>query len=350
MSMIDSHGRLFGKVNLVDGAIAVFVLVLIPLAYGTALMFRPATPRIDSVNQAEITTAERRIVYGGSLLAAKLKIKGTGFNPMLRAAIGDHPALAFVFENPNSADVLVGPLPPGAHDLVLFDGVQEVARASDAVAIDPPATRRIQVEGWLTNLDAATSDGLKAGATLPGSHVLVAVGPARPAQARVRLGDMDADTPIVDRVERPAVITLLCDPRVDAWTGQEPCTIAGQAVTGAPPLTLVMPGNLGLTIQDVFPPTPPRRARLVMRMTGGAIAGQVRVGDRDTLLDTRAALVRAARGPEVELELGLDDSREGWRYRGRLVTAGAAFTFSTPRYVAAGSIASVTLLPAEAPQ
>ena len=55
---------------------------------------------------------------------------------MLRAYIGDAPALAFVYQNPNSADALAGPLPPGAHDLILMDGVQEVARAWGVVKIE----------------------------------------------------------------------------------------------------------------------------------------------------------------------------------------------------------------------
>ena len=85
MSVIDEQGRLFGRVNLIDAFVVLFVLGLIPMAYGTALLFQPARPRIDSVTRVDISNEERRIVAGGSLLAAKLKIKGTGFNPMLRS-------------------------------------------------------------------------------------------------------------------------------------------------------------------------------------------------------------------------------------------------------------------------
>src|SRR5688572_15514189 len=111
VSVFDSRGRLFGRLNLIDVAVIVFLAGLLPLAYGASLFFQPSRPRIDEVGQVDITNAERRIVAGGSLLSAKLKIKGSGFNPMLRAYIGDAPALAFVYENPNSADVLAGPLP-----------------------------------------------------------------------------------------------------------------------------------------------------------------------------------------------------------------------------------------------
>ena len=344
MSVIDEQGRLFGRVNLIDAAVAVFVLGLIPLAYGTALLFQPARPRIDSVTRVDISNEERRIVAGGSLLAAKLKIKGTGFNPMLRASIGGSPALAFVFENPNSADVLVGPMPPGAHDLVLMDGVQEAARAAGAVVIDNPSTRTLHAEGWLTNLTPEMAAGFKAGTSFA-PHQIVAIGPARPARSRIRMGALDADIPIDGRVERPAVLALQCDPQgADFRTGQEPCTIAGQAIAGMPLVTVVLPGNIGFSIAELFPPTAPTRGRVVIRVEEGTDAGPARTGDRDSLLDARAAVIAAASGRQLTLELGLDESREGWRYRGRLVTPGAPFVFSTGRYEIRGEVQAVNLV------
>ena len=128
MTMIDDRGRLFGRFNLIDSLVVLLVLIAIPMAYGTYLLFRPGTPRIDSVSPSNITKEEQRVTNAARLVA-KFKIKGTGFTPLLRARIGDADALGFVFENPNSADVLVGPIPAGPQDLILMDGVQEVARA-----------------------------------------------------------------------------------------------------------------------------------------------------------------------------------------------------------------------------
>lgn len=342
MSVIDQQGRLFGRVNLIDAVVVLFVLGLIPMAYGTALLFQPARPRIDSVTRVDISNEERRIVAGGSLLAAKLKIKGTGFNPMLRARIGGSPALAFVFENPNSADVLVGPMPPGAHDLVLMDGVQEAARANGAVVIDNPSTRTLHAEGWLTNLTPEMAAGFKVG-TAFASHEILAIGPARPARSRIRMGVMDADVPIDGRVERATVLALHCDPQgADFRTGQEPCTIGGQPVAGTPPVTVVLPGNIGFSIAELFPPTAPNRGRVVVRLAAGVDGSVIKNGDRDALLDSRAAVVVTAGGRDVSVDLGLDESREGWRYRGRLVTPGAPFTFNTGRYELRGEVQSVT--------
>jgi hypothetical protein len=137
------------RVNLFDAAVAGFVIVLIPIAYGTFLLFRTPRPVITSVRRVDIAKEERRVA--GPNLVAKLKVQGSGFRPMLRASIDDAPAIGFVFENPNSADLLVGAVPPGLHDLVLYDGAQEVARAAKAVSLQPAsaqtATVRVRFEG-----------------------------------------------------------------------------------------------------------------------------------------------------------------------------------------------------------
>ena len=71
---------------------------------------------------------------------------GTGLRPTLRAAIGDHDAVGFLFETPTTADVLFGDLGAGTYDLVLYDGVQEVARARNAVTVPrKPTTQMVRV-------------------------------------------------------------------------------------------------------------------------------------------------------------------------------------------------------------
>ena len=131
------------RLNLFDAAVAGFVIVAIPIAYGTYRLFRTPRPLVTSVTRVEITKEERRVAGPG--LVAKIKVKGSGLRPMLRASIDDMPAIGLVFENPNSADLLVGAIPPGSHDLVLYDGAQEVARAPKTVTIDPPATKQATV-------------------------------------------------------------------------------------------------------------------------------------------------------------------------------------------------------------
>lgn len=136
------------RFTLFDAAIAGFLVVLLPVAYGTVLLFRAPRPAIASVKRVEITKEERRI--GGPALVAKMKVQGSGLRPLLRATVDDQPAIGFVVETPNSADLLLGALPAGTHDLILYDGVQEVARLRQGISIDPtpskPATLRVRLD------------------------------------------------------------------------------------------------------------------------------------------------------------------------------------------------------------
>jgi len=83
------------RFNVFDAAVLAFVVILIPIAYGTFLIFRTPKPVVTAVNRVEITKEERRV--GGPNLVAKLKVKGSGLRPMLRASIDDRPAIGFVF-------------------------------------------------------------------------------------------------------------------------------------------------------------------------------------------------------------------------------------------------------------
>lgn len=347
MTVIDHRGRLFGRLNILDLAALIVLLGILPLAYGVSLLFQPAMPRITEVGQVDITNAERRIVAGGSLLSAKLKIKGSGFHPMLRAYIDDSPALAFVYESPNSADVLVGPLSPGKHDLLLRDGVQIVARADGVVAIENPSPRVLRASGWLSGMERATADELKVGTTFPPgapSHEIAALGPVLPARSRIRFGGADTDYPVPNRFERQAIVLLRCDPTgEEAKTGQEPCAVGGQNVLGLPPVIVALPGpatTITFAVEELFPTEPARVASIDVRVDGDT--AMIRTRDRDLLLDERAATVTATRGNVVTLQAGLDPSREGPRYRGRLTKVGGSFSWTTDRYEASGRIIAMT--------
>lgn len=348
MSVIDSHGRVFGRFNLVDAFVAGFIILLIPLGYGTYLLFRPATPRIDSVTPAEISRQERRLGVGG-VIAAKYKVKGTGLNPMLRAFIDDTQALGFVFENPNSADVLVGPVSPGAHDLILFDGVQEVARARGAISVQPGPATFIRASGFLTDLDAdlvaALTTGAKYPESAPGFEIL-ALGPLRPGFNRVRLGASYVDQALPGLQEREALLTLRCDPARE----DNPCILGDRPEGIRSPMVLSLQGPVRyfhFAVYEFLPSAPPRRAQVQVRLISEAPLADVRVGDRDAFLDARAAVVTAT-GPTITLDMGLDEGREGWRYRGQTIKPGAPFALATERYQASGYVQRVTLLDAPA--
>ncbi len=356
MTFIDDRGRLFGRFNLVDAAIGAFVLLLLPIAYGTFLLFRSAVPRVTSVARVPITMEERRLA-GGSRLSAKLKVKGSGFRPMLRASIGDAPALGFVFENPNSADVLVGEAAPGTHDLVIYDGVQEVARAAKAVTIQAVPPARIRVAGTLFDLDEATARALRPSAAMPGATTsqgeIVRLGEVLPGRHRFTIGDRSVDVAMAERWERQVIMVLQCD--LDPNGGD--CAVGGTTLAAAslPVIRLVGPSSvlLSLAIDELFPVGPPRLATARIRFAGaGEMLDLIRVGDRDSTLDERAATVTAVERRRVDnglatldatVTLGADESRDGWRYRGRIASPGAPFTLTTDRYVLGGSVIGLTV-------
>lgn len=336
MTYVDERGRLFGRVNLVDAAVAALVLLLIPLAYGTYLLFQPTAPRIDSVSPSTISKEEERISSGGRL-AAKFKVKGEGFTPLLRARIDHADALGFVFETPNSADVLVGPLPPGAHDLVLVDGLQEVARANGVITIQPATAISIRAVGALVHLDQELANAIRVGTALPEAapaYRVVALGPLRPDHRSVSLARSILEVPLPDTQARPAVIDLQCD----ALKTDNPCTIADRSS----PVVISLPGLnrfFNFAIDELLPATPPVKATIRVRLAAGSPAA-VRAGDRDELLDERAAVVSGVSDGVVLLEAGVDRGALGWQYRGQRLIPGAPFVFSTDRYQALGVILS----------
>jgi hypothetical protein len=352
---IDDRGRLFGRVNMVDAAIGAFVLVLIPLAYGTFLLFRSPAPSIASVTRVPISTEERRLA-GGSRLSAKLKVRGSGFRPMLRASIDQAPALGFVFENPNSADVLVGEVAPGVHDLVIYDGVQEVARASNAVTIQAVPPSRIRIAGTLFDLDDETARALRPGPIAPEAPQqgeVLKVGAIRPGRHRLPTASGAADVAVPERWERPVVIVLPCDPDPH----DDGCAVGGSTLASTPVPVIRLVGarstTLSLAIDELLPAAPPRSAVARIRFSApGEVLDLIRPGDRDASLDERAATVttieqrRSENGTPIRdatVTLGADDSRDGWRYRGRIVSPGAPFTLTTDRYVASGSVIALTI-------
>lgn len=334
MTLIDRNGRVFGRFNLVDSALIAFVLLLLPVGYATFLLFRPARPSIDSVTQVAVTDEERR-VSGAGLLIGKLKIRGNGFNPMLRARIGDRPAMGFVFETPNSADVIVGVVPPGKHDLVLMDGVQEVARAREAVEIHATEGPSIRAFGWLTGLSAETASTLREGYAsdqhVPGAFRIVALGPAKPARSRIAIGSRTIDLPVTGRVERAAELLVRCD-----WPSSRTCSVNGESLSNTPPIVIALPGGISFEVEAIDSPADAVPAVAVLRLERPP-AG-VRPGDRDANVSADGAEITNVAGAAVTLKLGVRPSREGWSYRGQPIVPGAAFTLRTDSYVLNGTI------------
>lgn len=355
MTMVDDRGRVLGRVNLVDALVVVFLLLLIPAAYGTWLLFHPRKVQITSVTRVPLTKEEQRIA-NPLRAAAKLKVRGSGFTPMLRAWVGSEPALGFAFEDPNSADVIVGPLPPGEYDVALYDGGQEVARAPKAFVLASSRTRpQIRIVGRMTGLDRAGADSLQPGAAFPSEADprvrIAALGPV--VRGGVSLLVQPGKDPIVERLdvpradvfERAAVLVVACDPLEQT---ESACTFGG--VYPAANVQISIPGAaqpMTFVVGELLPASPATTVDATVRVIGGSELALIASGDRDTLLDDRAATVtgigprQSGGGVDVRLRLGVDRAHDGWRYRGRLLKPGAPFSLTTDRYVVSGTVVSV---------
>jgi hypothetical protein len=340
------------RVNVFDVAVLALGLLLVPLAYGSWLLFRPAQVHITSVTVLPAGKEEQRIA-NPLRAAVKLKVKGDGFMPMLRARIGTEPSLGFMFENPGSADVIVPPMAPGEYDVSLTDGGREVARAAKAYVVGTrPNADRIKVVGWLFNLDHDTASNLRPGAIFPSA-----------ADARIRvaaLGRIETGRtsllvqPGAERLEgaregmfeRKAALVVACDSGVPP---DGSCTIGSRRPTAAALLQLPGPLDDGMSflVDEVLPDTDAYPVDVAVRFSGGPELALITIGDRDTLLDDRAAVVTALgprQGPgliNARLRLGGDRARDGWRYRNRSIKPGAAFSLATERYVAGGTVVAV---------
>lgn len=127
--VIDERGRVFGKINIIDLAVLLFVVLLLPLAYGAWVLFRTPPPRVTSVTPNPIV-----FKLGNE---EHIQVHGDHLRPFLRARLNASDVQAFSVSGPESAELRFADLVPGTYDLVLFDESQEVSRLSGALTILP---------------------------------------------------------------------------------------------------------------------------------------------------------------------------------------------------------------------
>ena len=137
MAFLDDEGRLFGRVNLIDAAVGLFVLALIPLGYGAWLLFRQPDPVIEAVSGTVLPdTPNQHIV-----------VTGRNMRPYLRASINGDPA-TFLYETSDRAQVELPALAPGSYYLAFFDDSKEIGkRFPNAVVVAPrPPVAKLLIE------------------------------------------------------------------------------------------------------------------------------------------------------------------------------------------------------------
>lgn len=131
MPLIDERGRLLGKINLIDAAVGLLFLFLIPLTYGAYALFRTPSPQITAVEARTLNDQGWRV-----------KLRGKDLRPFLRAFAGRHMG-EFLIESPSRAEVQLPKLEAGTYDLALYDQAQEVVRLVGALTIAPGGALRV---------------------------------------------------------------------------------------------------------------------------------------------------------------------------------------------------------------
>jgi hypothetical protein len=140
--VIDERGRLFGKVNIIDAAVGLVVLLLIPLAYGTYRLFRVPTPTIAALELLASpgggttggTPGEHIQIPFGATKGLHVRLTGEHLRPSLRAYVGVQEA-SYLFESPTGAEIALPNLAAGSYDVVLYDEVREIFRGRAALTV-----------------------------------------------------------------------------------------------------------------------------------------------------------------------------------------------------------------------
>ena len=383
MRLIDDRGRLFGRINLIDAVVGVFVLLLIPLAYGAVLLFRPPTPVIESVKPAAILASTE----------ATVTLTGRNLRPFLRGTVGGLSA-QFLVSSPSSGELRLPGLPAGTYDITLSDEATPVAklpRALTVKATDVSSAVDLEAVGTFVAVSKEAAASIRVGAKLAGAEVLAVQQSARTSR-RIRIGPALFMMASLDSPSLTAIVRIPC------FVIDAACTFGTTAVQRG--VTLLLPAPAGaaagapaeaqlpFVIDQLFPAGThaalPSTVTATVRFVGGPeIAGVINAGaqdvtpaladdvDRTPILDGMHATVTAVSGsrpvnaqwsteppmngnlmqtvqlplPGVALTgtvtIPVVFTPLGWTYKDRLVKIGAPFVFESVAGAVSGWIVDV---------
>jgi hypothetical protein len=219
--LIDERGRVFGRFNLIDAIVALFVVALIPLAYGAYLLFRPDPPQIVTIEPTRIQEHER----------ATLRVTGSALRPFLMVKFGEK-ATGFLVESPTHGEINVPDLGAGTYDLILIDRGQPLLRKPAALTVvpppppavpsepDPSTVIEVQAVGRFLGLHREAANGLRRGEQLrlastasdkPPVAEILALRAPQPEAQRIRTGqNRFIIAPSSTKYQVAAVVRLRC--------------------------------------------------------------------------------------------------------------------------------------------
>ena len=325
MTIVDDRGRLLGRFNLIDAAIAIVLLSLIPVGYTAYWLFRAPVP--------EVTAVEPTVLQQGK--ESSVRLQGRYLRPYLRAYAGTT-AGTFLLENSTRAELKLPALSPGAYDLVLYDESHEVGRRPNALTVKAIRSR-VTAYGAFTGLGEERVQDLRrnfeAGNLTPvtWAHVLEAYPP---------------QPDVGDGFRLPAAMEIECT----ATTAG--CNVG--AIALAPKSVLEIPfstGPVNFQIQALFTSVLKPVEVLVELVGPQAVRAFAKAGDIDgrgpasgpRFQATLLAVNRADRSdtPTARFRVPVVDTPAGWDYNGLSIKVGKSFSFETLRYFLQGAIVDI---------
>jgi hypothetical protein len=378
MAMIDDRGRVAGRINLVDMAAAITVLLVLPAAFGAFMLFRSPPPKLAAITPNRL--------YEGNQV--KVEITGRDLRPFMRVSFNDVQGKSFLINTPKSVLVDLPELASGVYDVVLYDYRQEVDRLPKAFTIMPrpfQPTIALELEGAFVGLNDALAAEMVPGAKFPPSAAepaaeILSIAPAGPGRMQLRIGTATLSMPSSE-AQVPATIRARCV-IIGNPDGTLSCSSAGteQSVVIAPDAALTLPGQHGWVRYQIHAVHAPSAAAGVMdarvRFVGEPeLIALLKAGDVDagpyasatsrhatlTVVSAPRALapgevmgagsgVGASRAVDTTVRVPLDRAGSEWTYINRVLKVGAPFTFETTRYVVRGEVVGMTSVTAAAPE
>lgn len=342
MAIVDERGRLFGRLNVFDAIVAVLVVWMIPIAYGSYVLFRTPLPTLTAVEPATI-------VYGTNM---KIRVRGTHFVPYLRVSVGKYQGMTFKFNDTTDAEVDLLDVPAGTYDVVLYDNSQERGRLHNGLTIAPsalPEAKLIAV-GTFGNLTADQAAAIKAGAVIEGIGAIERVGQPRQQVQRVFVRPGSVEVPVAGAQMVSAVVRISCFVR--SAQGAPECVGGGFSVQPTTLLFFDMPfGKVPFQIDQVRSVQPLQQVRVTVRFSGEPrVLAQIKSGDLDfgdvrNELSATATVVNtgsvSGSSRDTELNVQAQQGADSWLYANAPLRVGAPFILRNQSYEVHGTVLGV---------
>ena len=122
--LLDERGRLFGKWNIIDAAVVVFLVVCLALAYGAYGMFQPPLPLPTAFEPSTLTPDVTSVVI----------VRGQHLTPYLTVKVGTVLS-QWLIRDPYTAEIHIPPLPSGVYPVKLYDAANLLVTVPGALTV-----------------------------------------------------------------------------------------------------------------------------------------------------------------------------------------------------------------------